>query len=349
VHASPDTWESSPSLAFASDGTAWLAWTSATQQTSDIYLSHWLGSHWSDPQALPKAPALEADEPALAVEPDGALWLAWVGFDGVDDEIFVTRWDGRAWSPAWQVSADDDENALYDRQPRLAAGPDGALWLVWTGHQDGVDDEIYYSRWNGTNWTPEAVLSADDKALDVWPTLTLDARGDPWVAWKAQVDDGSGSRLRILVSHWDAERAAWTPEEVVSSPLVEDVDETLPALALSHDGRLHLAWLVSGPEGDGLAYTWQFGSHWLHLAVRQPLAGAPPGPRRRRDPRPAPGPRRPRYRASPVARSIVLRRRAPHPGDGREDRAAPLRLAGRSEAGRNNPGRSHPQPFPGLW
>ena len=268
VHASPDAWESGPSLAFAPGGTPWLAWTSATSQTSDVYLSRWLGSRWSDPQAMPKGSALEADEPALAVAPDGTLWLAWVGFDGVDDEIYVTRWDGRAWSPAWQVSADDDEQALYDRQPRLAAGPDGTLWLVWTGHQDGVDDEIYYSRWTGTRWTPEALVSTDDDALDVGPALAFDAGGRPWVAWKAQVDDGSEPRLRILVSHWDTARAAWTPEALASSPLASDVDETLPALALAGDGRLHLAWRATTPDGEEalVEQSWT-GTQWLGARV----------------------------------------------------------------------------------
>lgn len=268
VHASPDAWESGPSLAFAPDGTAWLAWTSATQETSDVYVSRWLGERWSDPEVLPKGTALQADEPALAAAPDGTLWLAWVGKAASgNDDILVSRWDGRDWSLPEQVSAPDAEPELYDRQPCLAVGRDGRPWLVWTGHQAGPDDEIFASHWTGSSWTPEQMVSSDDEALDVSPSLVLDAEGQPWVAWKARMDDGQVSRLRILVSSWDAERAIWREEALASSPLEAGLDEEDPLLSLDGEGGLRLTWLASAGGTLALAHARRQGESWTEPRV----------------------------------------------------------------------------------
>jgi lysophospholipase L1-like esterase len=259
VQAAPDTWESRPSLAVADDGTLWLAWTAERRDGSEIYLSRWDGHRWTTPQQLPRGPALEAEAPALAAAPGGALWLAWVGFDGLDDEIYASRWQAGDWSAPLQVSADDDQPHLYDRQPRLAVAADGTAWLAWTGHNDGADDEIYAARWDGSAWSPEQAVSTDDETLDISPDLILDDEGRPWLAWTARLD----SRRRILVSYWDEFRGAWADETLVSSPLDDAVDEARPALALDGEGTVHLAWLVAGPEGRGLAHTWRFGARWL--------------------------------------------------------------------------------------
>ncbi|MEJ2212346.1 MAG: hypothetical protein P8129_25440, partial [Anaerolineae bacterium] len=244
VHASPDTWESGPSLAIAPDGTAWLAWTSASREDSDVYLSRWLGSRWSEPQVLDRGSALAADEPALAAAPDGTFWLAWVGEATPDnDEVYVAFWDGRAWAPSQHVSGPDLRDGLYDRQPCLAVGPDGRPWLAWAGHQDGPDDEIYASHWTGSAWTAEQMVSRDDDALDAAPSLVVDGQGRPWLAWKARVAEGNVSRLRILVSSWDAGQG-WSEEALASSPLEADLDEYDPLLSLDAEGRPELAWLA---------------------------------------------------------------------------------------------------------
>lgn len=268
VYASPDAWESSPSLAFAPDGTAWLAWTSATRETSNIHVSRWLGNRWSKPAVVPQGSARDPYEPALAAGPDGTLWLAWVG-EAVtgDDEIFASQWNGRAWSLPQQVSTPDEQEGLYDRQPQLAVGRDGAPWLVWIGHQAGPDDEVYASHWTGRGWTPEQRVSDEDSSLDVSPSLALDAAGRPWVAWKARAEEGTFSRLRILVSSWDAEQAAWSREALASSPLAAEVEEEDPILSLDGQGRLWLTWLASRGGTPALAHTsWQ-GEGWVEPQI----------------------------------------------------------------------------------
>jgi len=51
--------------------------------------------------------------------------------------------------PPWQVSADGSGTHRNDYQPRLIVAGDGRPWLVWVGHDQGPDDEIFASYWTG--------------------------------------------------------------------------------------------------------------------------------------------------------------------------------------------------------
>jgi lysophospholipase L1-like esterase len=274
VHHRPAAWDRSPSLAIAADGTPWLVWASSERDapgTSLLQVSRWTGNDWTDPEQVPLGAALAAKEPVLASGPDGRPWLAWVGFDGNDDEVFASHWNGKSWSLPRQVNADDKEPDLYDRQPHLAVGRDGQPWVVWTGHQSGPDDEIYASHWDGSGWTPEVAVSHDDDSLDVSPSLALDALGQPWVAWKGRANEGNHSRLRIFVSHWQASSANWTDEMVVGAPLSQAVDEEDPLLIRDPRDSLHLTWTVTGAPGTAFASSvWQDGLWDKARLVRAP-------------------------------------------------------------------------------
>ena len=78
-----------------------------------MHLSHWTGQRWSTPQEVPAWDTIPNREPVLAPAPDGSLWLAWVGFDGNDDEIYAARWNGTRWSDPQQVSGDDTDPAAF--------------------------------------------------------------------------------------------------------------------------------------------------------------------------------------------------------------------------------------------
>jgi lysophospholipase L1-like esterase len=270
----PGAWDRRPSLAVAADGTVWVAWSStlrSSPEESRVYVSRWTGGRWASPEVVPVWDAFDgwATEPALAAAPDGTMWLAWVGSDGQEDNILAQRWHGGVWSPPRQVSADDGSPLLYDRQPRLAVGRDGRPWIAWTGNQadaEGVpipgDDEIYASRWTGTAWSPEEMVSRDDELLDTAPALALDGQGQPWIAWQARITEDSLSRLRIVAARWDAARGAWTVESIASSPLAADVDEVRPTLAPDGEGAMQVAWIAQARGEAALGYARRGDSGW---------------------------------------------------------------------------------------
>lgn len=261
LSSDPDVWEGTPSLAFTADGTPWAAWSVSPEPgQSSIYVSSWTGQAWSMSQQVSATGAVVARQPVLAGGPDGTLWLAWIGHDGTDREVIASRWDGLAWSVPQQVGTDDTDPLAYDAQPRLAVNSSGQAWLLWVSHEGPLNDEIHASYWDGKGWSPQQQVNSADDTPDVWPSVGLDAKGQPWVAWQGTAGE-QDDRWRIYLSRWDATRAAWANETMVSSPASLTIDERRPSLAFAADGQLHLAWSVSGAL-SGIAHTTWAGGDW---------------------------------------------------------------------------------------
>jgi lysophospholipase L1-like esterase len=259
LSASPEVFEDSPSLAFVPDGTsgettAWAAWAASTgTDQAEIYVSHWLGDSWASPEPVPGTGMLRGDQPFLAAGPDGELWLAWIGHDGIDREVYVSHWDGASWSLPLLVGRDDQDPMAYDTHPRLAVDGSGRAWLVWVSYEGSLNDEIHASYWDGSAWSPQQPISMPDDTPDVWPAIALDAEGQPWVAWQGAETDDLG-RWRIYLSHWDSQVSSWSDESHASSSPHLPLEERRPSLAFDSKGFLHLAWAVLG-EGSGIART----------------------------------------------------------------------------------------------
>ena len=267
VHARPDTWDRSPSLAIAAapagqEAQAWLAWTSSPRSDPsrrELYVSRWAAGAWTEPQAVPTGAATRVSNPVLAAAADGVMWLAWSGLDGADTDIYASRWDGQSWSAPLQVSG---EPARDDSQPHMVVAGDGRPWLVWTGYQSGPDDDIYASHWTGAGWTVEQMVNHDDDGLDTRPSLALGPDGQPWLAWMGSVDGGERPQLRILFARWDPSRSAWTPEQIASSSPGLAVDERAPTLAVDGQGQMHLAWGAAANGATALAHARWTGAAW---------------------------------------------------------------------------------------
>lgn len=261
----PEAWEYMPSLALASDGTLWAAWSRSTGPTQgSVLVSHWGSRGWSEPMQVPGTADLAGERPALAPTPEGGLWLAWVGHDGTDKEIFASRWDGSTWSVPQRVGSDDTDPLAYDTQPTVAVDSNGSAWLAWTSYEGPLSDEIHASHWDGVAWSPQQKVSTGDETPDSWPAMSFDAQGQPWIAWQG-VTAEDGHRWRIYASLWDAADAAWSAEALVSSPPSLDVEEQRPSLALDSMGRLHLTWAISG-RLSGIAHTTWDGTTWASPA-----------------------------------------------------------------------------------
>jgi lysophospholipase L1-like esterase len=260
VAPQPDRWDASPSLAFDVNGVAWLAWASSTGVDDTLHLSHWTGYGWSAPEEVPVQETMPSRQPALAQDPDGGLWLAWVGFDGNDDEIYAAHWDGSAWSEPQRISGDDVDPAAYDTQPRLAVGSDGDVWVAWTGHEKFLDTEIFVAHWEGQRWLGEQQVSPDDDTVDASPSLAVARDGTVWLAWHGRTAKALDAGSRIHATHWN-QSDGWDSEAIVSSPLSSAVAEERPSLALDANGRPHLIWHVDDGE-LGMGYATYDGDHW---------------------------------------------------------------------------------------
>ncbi|MDF1564717.1 MAG: hypothetical protein P1V51_16875 [Deltaproteobacteria bacterium] len=182
-------------------------------------------------------PGEEIDEGDLVVDERGRATLAVVRRRGEGEEIIVlrTRTPEGKFAPTEVVSpkATKGQRAWH---PRLATGPEGAVWLTWCGiakaERGKHRREVYLRRIAPNRARPRITVStgleaSDDRHCD--PVIAVDGEGGPVVAWEAGE--------RIAWRRYDEQGKARGPASFASAgPL-----DRRPSLLVRGDEVL-LAW-----------------------------------------------------------------------------------------------------------
>jgi hypothetical protein len=139
----------------------------------------------------------------------------------------------------------------------LAVDAAGKPWVAWRGGTED-DSKVQVQSWNAgqTRWDalPSLRVATADKAFPIQPSLALDPKGLPVVAW-SEVPKPYWAPFKIHVQRWNG--TAWEA--------LEDLpDSTSPDLVV--DGAGNMTVIVTPPSSGGpmLVYRWREG-HWQRL------------------------------------------------------------------------------------
>lgn len=207
------------------------------------------------------------DFPAIAVEQDGTLHVAYVSFTpGLDrderarswteapkdfdflatppggDQLWLrTRKAGR-WSEP--VAVTPGKGDIY--KCAVAVDGKGTAWVVWAERkQDNFD--IWARPFAGGKPGAPAQISSD-KGNDISPVAATDSKGRVWIAWQG----ARHGAFAILASRQT--EAGWSKEERVST---QKGNCWQPAIAAAKDGRVGVAW-DTYDRGDYDVWTREF-------------------------------------------------------------------------------------------
>lgn len=160
-----------------------------------------------------------------------------------NDAIAVWQHQGDTWdihyslydhgTKQWQVpsggkSAPIAQDAGDDQDPDVSSTEKSAV-AVWTKQTGG--NTIFYSIWDGSNWTSPAKLSSDDQDTD--PTVAMGPSGDALAVWV--------SRGTSLYSSYYTNGVGWTTPERLNTSGISRV--SLPELAYNErDGNYYLVF-----------------------------------------------------------------------------------------------------------
>ncbi len=143
--ATADVSESGSLETKAVDTLLWLEGTS--HRHASVRTARWNGIAWEPSVVI--SPTGAGTQTALVASrlADGSVLAAWAAFDGVDDEIQWSHFDGENWSPPKTMTA----NRVPDVTPTLIADGAGAL-VAWSAY-DGRDYRVYSARFDGKSWS----------------------------------------------------------------------------------------------------------------------------------------------------------------------------------------------------
>lgn len=180
--------------------------------------------------ALQLVPVLLGSDGELA----GAAWLEGDGPRAL--KIRFAEWTGVGWGPAETVSrpGPGSQTGLVGTTLR-----NGEILLAWSRY-DGSDDEIFWSRRAGGQWSAPRRVGKNNKTPDITPTIARSGRGAVLV-W-ARMD---GDQYRILSRRYRA--GEWKIERSVSAP-----GAVFPSLVRTDDSLLAV-YRTAAPRGWSVA------------------------------------------------------------------------------------------------
>ena len=92
--------------------------------------------------------------PSLLIDGEDRAWAAWSSLEDEDEDIYASRFDGKAWSDPVRVNSNDDQPDIL---PILAVDDDGVIVVSWESlEQDGY--ERFQARWEGERFGGERMV-----------------------------------------------------------------------------------------------------------------------------------------------------------------------------------------------
>ncbi len=171
----------------------------------------------------------EDDYPTMAMSDDGVLSLAWIGYKGEHDQVFVRDRANGAWGEISSMTG-----ASGDLQG-LGNAYDGAgrLHVVWAARLDR-DWHLMHASRSGSSWSePEAITSGSGN--NIFPVLASDRYGTLHLAWQSARGGFSSIYYRFLSD------SGWSEEVPLSHPGAA-ANEWYPDIATDTAGTAWVTW-----------------------------------------------------------------------------------------------------------
>jgi hypothetical protein len=223
---------SQPAIAMMSNDRPVVVWVerSPSSLNGSLFVKRWSGTSWQAiGSGLDKVTANAAQNPAITLDATNSPIVAWEEFDGAGYNIYVKRRVGATWVFLGDaVARGYGASIAFDKTT-------GDIILAYSTNATLAGDtgKVFVKKWNGTAWVDYGTGQALNRSLTrsaSFPSLALDARGFPTVAW---VEDS------IQVKRWNGSRWVLVGNEPYQSAPNR---ASFPDLSLRSDGRPVVVW-----------------------------------------------------------------------------------------------------------
>lgn len=264
----PGPWSGSttPSVAFAADGTLWAVWADRPHVFAARSLDR--GRTFGHQVQLTRQPEdLDANGESrtkIAIGPGGEVYATWTkaGARPHTGHIRFTRSVDGGKSFAAPISVNSDPNETGHRFDALHVGPTGTVYVAWIDKRDldlatarGVDyagAALYFATSSDRGATFAANRKIKDHICECC-RLAVDFDKDvPVLVWRDVID---GVRDHGIV-RFSSPTEAGTPRRATHDGWrIDACPHHGPSLSIAADGTHHLVWFTGeGPQGPGMFY-----------------------------------------------------------------------------------------------
>ncbi len=211
-----------------------------------------------------------SEYPSLYLDSSRNPHIAWFDSTEVDEEIYFLKWNGTEWVDAdgsGKTSINISKTVGSSYQPSLCLDGSGKPHIAWKNYTPGNYYEIYYLKWNGSEWVDadgwgQGSINISNTSTDSFhASLCLDSLGKPHIAWFEAISGNSEIYyLQWSGTSWvDADGSGKEGINISNNP----GDSKDPVLYLDSSGKPHIAWHDDTSGNEEIYYLKWNGSEWV--------------------------------------------------------------------------------------
>ena len=179
-----------PAMTTDDAGVAWVSWLylMPLRLGDKVYAASHADTGWNSPTLVNYAVG-NFGVYGMSVCADGRPMVVWAG--NGDQECGDMKYgllESAGWEYSGLVNQLDDPSDDFDGGAELDRLPGGNPWIVWTSaFYHTTKSYITASRWTGSGWSEEEVVSVADTASMEWdssPDVAVAPDGRTWAVWK---------------------------------------------------------------------------------------------------------------------------------------------------------------------
>lgn len=238
------SWQTHPTV--INNGSTYLAAWSQQDAASETraFTNFYSSGSWGSAFAVDSATAgtSASTQPDIAFSGNGRFAVAWREFDGTNQTINVTTYDGTTWLAPTTVDDGASGSVFFDAPTYNTLISDGTNFAVSWRRSDGTVNDMFSSVFNGTSWSTATALETGSGTTSE-QSIASDSTGF-LVAWRQ--DNGSGI-FDIVTNRYDSTAGTWAGETII------DQDASNSAFDLNLSGSMDgyfATWTQPDPAGD---------------------------------------------------------------------------------------------------
>lgn len=173
----------------------------------------------------------EDDYPSIAVDRQGNVAVAWIGYRNEGDEVFFRIRTGESWSEPFKVT--ERPGDLFGTA--LAADGRGRFWIVWS-ERSGGDWHLKARAFDRGSWTGVETLTSG-LGNNLFHRMAADSSGNLHLVWQSARKGASGIYYRSKRGE------TWSKELSLSDPKKDpQANDWAPDVAVDSGGTAWVAW-----------------------------------------------------------------------------------------------------------
>lgn len=213
---------------------------------------------WETPINISSNVPLTSFRPKIVSDSLGNAYAVWINSDYTSQyNIYYAKFENGVWTEPQKIVANDRYNTIYDLD--IDIDNQNHIFLAYTQFLPGTGYAVFYSFYDGTNWSVPAKLTNGS-----YPSVAIDSNNKIHLVYSSAND--------VYYTNFDG--TTWSSPYNISGDgnLYEDSTHGAKAIRVDDNNNIHIAW---SKWNYGIMYAKFNGSVWTEPQLLSRLSSWP--------------------------------------------------------------------------